>query len=891
MIDFQAVNSYCLPSLRSLVKEWIPGGKFEGVQYVVKNPNRSDNNPGSFKINCNTGVWKDFSSGDTGGDPISFYAFINNFSQKEAGEKLQEIYNITPLTIPTIPTIKTENKTYPIIPIPQNAPDYPKKFKNTSISNYYSYYNSKNELMLYTCRVINGQRKDVVPLTYCSDGNGSSFWKFKSIPGKRPIYGLYELEQNKEATVLIVEGEKCRDYAVNIFRGTKITPISWIGGTQGIQKIDWSPLKGRNVIFWPDADTQRDNNDELLPVENQPGMKAMISIYNLIKKDIIGAKIIKPPIDKVNGWDIADSNFDYKKAVNFIKENLVEFSTLNFDDRKKETEPPIKTEIPFQCLGYNSNAGNIQYYYLPNGTKKVTALNASSHTKMNLLSIAPMKFFERSYPSKAGPRWTDISNDLMRLCESVGLYDPLRVRGRGAWYDHGRSVLHLGNKLVVDGKIQRISEVKSHYIYEAEIPTEDDVFMEKILPGSEGRKLLEICDLLSWENYISGKLLSGWLFLAPICGSIEWRPHIWITGESEVGKSWILDNIIYPLLGKSVIYAGSNSTEPGLRQTLQNDAFPVCLDEIEMESHDDLARVQSIIQLARQASSNKSALIIKGTTSGRSMAYHIRSCFLFSSINPKLYQQADENRITLLKLIKRQDYIDGNKFDILQEKVLSTLTDEYGIMLRSRAIKLIPLIRKSAKLMCQTVAKRLKSKRLGDQVGTLLTGAYHLLSNVELTKEKADYFADRIDDEMEYKIKGKTDHDKCLDIILESIVRTDCGNETESIGILIQNAAKKTETEYLDDTYYKNKALKENAISTLRKYGISVIKDEKIAIATNHSMLKKLLRNTPWEGGYKIVLSRLDGVEIKTAVFGSGRRLAAIMVPYTTIFGSAQNEK
>lgn len=887
MIDFQAINSYLISSLRAIIKSWIPGGKFEGVQYVVRNPNRSDKTPGSFKINCNTGVWKDFSTGDTGGDPVSLYAYVENIKQIESANKLSEMYNI--YSAPPITTVARNDTLTPVIPIPQNVQNRPVKFKNTKISEYYPYFGKNNELICYSCRVIHpDKKKDVVPLTYCSDGNGGEFWKFKSVPVPRPIYGLDDLEKYPNARVLIVEGEKCRDYAKKIFeKESYIVPIAWIGGSSGINVIDWSPIYGRKLILWPDADTQRDSDNNILPFAEQPGTKAMIGIYDKVKKHVPGARIIKPPEDKVNGWDIADSGFDKKHAVSFIKNNMMEI-----DQVKSEAVKKYQSNFPFQCLGYNSNNGTIQYYYLPVGTKKVTSLTAMGHSKMNMLSLAPMEFYESWKPSKNGPVWTAAINDCIRRCENIGLYDRLRVRGRGAWYDHGRSILHLGDRLSVDGKIEKTQDFESHYIYEAEIPTEmESDFMNAILEPQEAKKLVEICNMLSWENELSGTLLAGWLVLAPICGAVEWRPHIWITGESETGKSWIMDNIIYPMLGRSVIYAESNSSEAGIRQLLQSDAFPVIFDEIEMESRDDLKRVQNIINLARSASSNKNAYIVKGSASGNFVTYQIRSCFLFSSINPKLYQQADENRITLLKLVKRQDYVDGNKFDEVQDKVANTFTDEYCMKMRARSIVKIPVIRENAKILCRVMSKVLKSKRLGDQIGTLLAGACILKYNDVITQEKAEEIAKNFDSDVIKEVKGKTDQEKCLDIILESVIRSDVGNETDSIGTLLLKSIKEIKSDVDDDVNYKIQIAKETSIKALRKYGIAIIsRNKEIAIAENHSVLKSVLFGTPWEGGYKVVLNRLPGVKKKTAIFGSGRRLAAISIPIDVVFPEIEIE-
>ena len=90
MMDFDAINVAALRNARSLLPELLRGGRFEGDEYVVRNPRRDDKTPGSFKINSRTGVWKDFATGDGGGDLISLVAYVDGISQGEAARRIAE---------------------------------------------------------------------------------------------------------------------------------------------------------------------------------------------------------------------------------------------------------------------------------------------------------------------------------------------------------------------------------------------------------------------------------------------------------------------------------------------------------------------------------------------------------------------------------------------------------------------------------------------------------------------------------------------------------------------------------------------------------------------------------------------------------------------------------
>jgi hypothetical protein len=95
-IDFKGVKAVALHNARALLEEWLPGGRFEGNEYVALNPTRNDRNFGSFKINWQTGKWADFADAAEGGDMISLFAYINGLDQGEAARGLAERLGVPP---------------------------------------------------------------------------------------------------------------------------------------------------------------------------------------------------------------------------------------------------------------------------------------------------------------------------------------------------------------------------------------------------------------------------------------------------------------------------------------------------------------------------------------------------------------------------------------------------------------------------------------------------------------------------------------------------------------------------------------------------------------------------------------------------------------------------
>lgn len=78
-----------------IVRTLLPGGKIKyGNQWEALNPVRADKKSGSFLVCISggrRGCWKDFASGDGGGDLISLMAYLRGKDHKSK-EVRKEIY-------------------------------------------------------------------------------------------------------------------------------------------------------------------------------------------------------------------------------------------------------------------------------------------------------------------------------------------------------------------------------------------------------------------------------------------------------------------------------------------------------------------------------------------------------------------------------------------------------------------------------------------------------------------------------------------------------------------------------------------------------------------------------------------------------------------------------
>lgn len=111
----------------------------------------------------------------------------------------------------------------------------------------YEWRNPEGDLMALTFRVEKEDHKQIFPMVYTEAG---WTWGWGNI---RALYGAENLLKYPNATVVIVEGEKATDIINNRRNGDYIA-VTWPLGSKNPRLGEWSWLKGRDVILWPDAD-------------------------------------------------------------------------------------------------------------------------------------------------------------------------------------------------------------------------------------------------------------------------------------------------------------------------------------------------------------------------------------------------------------------------------------------------------------------------------------------------------------------------------------------------------------------------------------------------------------------------------------------------------------
>lgn len=528
-------------------------------------------------------------------------------------------------------------------------------------------------------------------------------------------------------------------------------------------------------------------------------------------------------------------------------------------------DEPANDNEPFYPLGYNRG----EYFYLVSGTQQITTLSASQHSKSNMMQLASLNYWNMEYPSKSGPAWDVAADELMRRCEARGIFTRKVIRGRGAWVDANRAVFHFGDHLLVDGKIMSLTGLKTKYVYEMdeEIPRPATV----ALSDDEGRELVEIARRFRWTKPANAALLAGFVALAPLCGALRWRPHVWITGGAGCGKTTVLDKYVNTLLSGIGVFAQGNSTEAGLRQTLRTDALPVLFDESEQNSDRETSRVQNVLSLIRQASSESGAKTFKGTATGEATQFIIRSMFCLSSIQVGMKHQADYERLTILALKPKESSTNAAKeWDALKERLyLVERDEELPARLFKRSLDLLKTTLQNIITFVNAASEKFGSVREGDQYGTLLAGCWSLTSKELATPEQARKLIDGYDWEELRENTKVNESNLALSAILSAELRLPMGSTASVYEIVCKAAGRMVEGVSLTSS---------EANAVLGRAGIKV-KDGNILLSNNSQRIVEVLRNTPYAADWKGQLLRVEGVKRHDKVekfSGVGSRCVAV---------------
>lgn len=249
---------------------------------------------------------------------------------------------------------------------------------------------------------------------------------------------------------------------------------------------------------------------------------------------------------------------------------------------------------------------------------------------------------------------------IVLACSGKGVFSPQgNVFGRGA---HRRQsddalVLHIGRRVLIVGG-ETVRGTRSLVVEEHDAGVVDGKIYPQLPPlpppapvASTREEALRLLDLFGHWYFADGKiahiLLLGWDGLAMMCGAVNWRPHVLLTGETSAGKS-TLQKVLRATLDEWGLFS-SEASEAAVRQMLGDDTLPVLLDEAEGDNYgSNVDRARAMINLARKASSGDK--IHRGSSDHQAREFTAQSTFLLSCILHAPLDPQDRNRFVILPM-------------------------------------------------------------------------------------------------------------------------------------------------------------------------------------------------------------------------------------------------
>lgn len=348
--------------------------------------------------------------------------------------------------------------------------------------------------------------------------------------------------------------------------------------------------------------------------------------------------------------------------------------------RGKPTRPrgEIWEDCPVRALGYN---GDYSYYLDLHGQLRAvkkheaqTILHLFGHMIPRLCWNFP-QFDKDLQRRKNRFDQTTASMAMIAACSERGLFNPMgAVRGPGAWKDDdGGLIYHCGTHVLVGGERKPPGDYDGR-IYPA-YPAIPDPASE-VGSVDPALKILETAATWRYEHQEAMPMvILGMVSMQMMCGALDWRPTLWLTGDRSYGKS-SLQAMIRLLHGgdrNGGMIKSADTTASGVKALIKHSSLPVSIDELE-PSEDSAKKEAALIELARIASSGDTWA--RGSSDQTGASGSIYSAFLFSSILiPGVMTPADRSRLITIHLRP----LDA---DAVEPKLVPRTWMQYGAVLK-----------------------------------------------------------------------------------------------------------------------------------------------------------------------------------------------------------------
>ena len=426
-------------------------------------------------------------------------------------------------------------------------------------------------------------------------------------------------------------------------------------------------------------------------------------------------------------------------------------------------------------------------------------------------------------------------NALAEACFAKGIFNPEgKIFGRGAHrprHDEDSLLLHCGNQLLLtnlaDSRGRRMKKMQSRRAGEyqgAFYPGAPPLPLPDLAQGSAAQDARDLLDLFGEWNWVQGEvsrlLLLGWVGQMYICGALNWRAHIWLTGSTAAGKSHLQKAL--RALGGDWAITTEDASPAYIRQKLGLDRLAVMIDEAEAD--DDAERQQAMLTLARKGSSGGS--IGRGGSDHKAQDFTIHSAFVLSSIIHSIKVGQDHNRFAILDMRP----IPGDKADLhLDLPFLRQL----GRRLHRRMLDQWERFDATLQFYKDLIHAAGFAGRWRDTFGTLLACADCLLFDYAPRARFDPMNPETFDDPggegwvrmveplmMRGREEARTDTERCILYLLSALIPGSSGQPPESVARWLNRAVEPEHVNEVGGVY--DIQINETARDRLKTYGLRV---------------------------------------------------------------------
>jgi len=678
------------------------------------------------------------------------------------------------------------------------------------------------------------------------------------MPGELPIQGKIILVE-AEITALSM-------HAIG-FKNTFST-----GGINGltIKVLKEKLLSMEEIIFAFDGDIAGRKSSGIIKTEKGDKKKCYPEI--LTKEGFKGIIKIAYLPDEKDPDDLIREN-----KIDELKKIILEAKLYNENIKKKKEITCIQKdikEVPFIFLGHDENA----YYVIPeNQNIPLKIKRGETMIKNWIKEIAPFEWWFKYFQSIDEDE--NVSFNLAgaiawfrKTSWMIGIYNDEKILGLGVHKDGDNIVFNTGSELYVNNKIISYTDFKGKNIY-----CRSKIHLE--LKGIEwtvkdGTNLIRQLKTFKFERSIDYMVIAGFIAISPFSSILDKRPHIWIAGNSGLGKSTLIDLVIKPGVGKNqaIFTEGGLTSEAFFRQECGKDCRVPIIDEFDSHNKYDILTIKNILKLARSCYGGFMAG--KGSAEQKSVKYNLKLMFCFASVNVTIDNKAEISRIIICRMKEKND-----------NEYMKEINNFMGMRLRifNRIKKLVKYI-KSAK---ELIMNHKYDNRTADTYAPFIAGFWMIISDNEFFDgdENIQNYILKAIDEIRTS-ENKNDDERILERIFQERIKIDPSFEL-------------TIAEMLNEIITDMNGIKSFKYdSNLRRYGLrrfiynykenpddtDTTKIESLAIDYNHPALKNILKDTPFQD-YKEILQRHKHVLKKSInVHMAGRTTKCIILTWKEIY-------